>query len=241
MNIFKKLTALILAGSLFTGCAAIHTAVKKSDLEVSTQMSETVWLDPVGPEKKTVFIQLRDTSDKQGIVQSQAIIDAIINKGYKIVQDPEKAQYWLMMNVRKVGKADLRDTSHWLSQGYGAAITGGVVGSTIGQGSGRVAGGLIGAAAGLIGDALVEDVLFTIITDLKISEKAKKGVSVSSSSKHNVQNGLSGSETQTSNETKNRKDYYTRIVATANQANLKFEEARPELVKGLVKVVSGIL
>ncbi len=68
--------------------------------------------------------------------------------------------------------------------------------------------------------------------------KQKKGGSVNYRSKHNVQNGLSGSETQTSNETKN---YYARIVAIANQANLKFDEASPELVKGLVKVVSGIL
>ncbi len=52
---------------------------------------------------------------------------------------------------------------------------------------------------------------------------------------------MSGSQVQTSNEVKNRKDYYTRIVATANQVNLEFEEARPKLVNGLINVVSGIL
>ncbi|HIP56097.1 MAG TPA: complement resistance protein TraT, partial [Arcobacter sp.] len=37
------------------------------------------------------------------------------------------------------------------------------------------------------------------------------------------------------------KKYRTRVVSVANQVNLNFKEAQPELVKALVKSISGII
>ncbi|WP_422491663.1 complement resistance protein TraT, partial [Endozoicomonas sp. ALE010] len=37
------------------------------------------------------------------------------------------------------------------------------------------------------------------------------------------------------------KKYQTRVVSTANKVNLKFEEALPELKKGLSNSISGLL
>ncbi len=243
MNHMKNfiVVALAVASLALSGCTAMKTAVKKRDLEVSTQLSETVWLDPVGPDKRTVFVQFRDTSDKQGMVQAQPIISAIQAKGYKIINDPEAAQYWVMLNVRKIGKSDANEASAFLSQGYGGAIAGGVVGSAFGGGNGQVAAGIAGATIGFLADSMVEDVLYTMVTDVKISEKARDGVIVNKASTHNIQNGMSGGSLQTSNEQRNRKEYYTRVVSTANKMNLEFAEARPELVKGLINVMSGML
>ena len=243
MNHYKKLllSGFAVATLALSGCSAMNTAVKKRNLEVSTQLSETVWLDPVAAEKRTVFVQFRDTSDKQGMVQAQPIISAIQAKGYRIVNDPEAAQYWIMLNVRKIGKSDAAEANAFLSQGYGGAIAGGVVGSAFGGGSGQVAAGVTGAAIGFLADAMVEDVLYTMVTDVKISEKTRKGVMVNKESEHNIRNGMSGGSVQTTNEKRNRKDYYTRVVSTANKMNLEFTEARPELVKGLVNVMSGML
>ena len=53
---------LVAAALTLTGCGAVTTAVKKRNLEVKTQMSETVWLEP--SNEKTVYIQLKNTSDK---------------------------------------------------------------------------------------------------------------------------------------------------------------------------------
>jgi hypothetical protein len=36
------------------------------------------------------------------------------------------------------------------------------------------------------------------------------------------------------------KTYHTRIVSTANQANLKFEDALPALENGLVRSIAGM-
>jgi hypothetical protein len=41
-------------------------------------------------------------------------------------------------------------------------------------------------------------------------------------------------------ETVNWKRYRTRIGTSANQVNLKFEEALPEIQKGLCKSISGL-
>jgi hypothetical protein len=46
-------------------------------------------------------------------------------------------------------------------------------------------------------------------------------------SKTNTKTSDDGSSTQTSSEVSNRKEYRTRVVTTANKANLKLEEAQP--------------
>ncbi len=89
----STLIGLALASIMtLSGCSAVTTAVKKRNLEVQTQMSETVWLDPVGAEKRTVFVQVRNTTDKQ-IDIVDALSTKLSNKGYRVVQDPDAAHY----------------------------------------------------------------------------------------------------------------------------------------------------
>ncbi|EFE2395011.1 hypothetical protein HIE70_005627, partial [Escherichia coli] len=53
--------------------------------------------------------------------------------------------------------------------------------------------------------------------------------------------GTSGSKIQTSTETGNQHKYQTRVVSSANQVNLKFEEAKPHLEDQLAKSIANIL
>lgn len=241
INKATKLTAVALVLSMFTGCAAMHTAVKKRNLDVQTKMSETVFLDPVSADKRTVFLQLRNTSDKQDFKLDNQITAAIQNKGYTVVQDPDKAHYWIQANILKVGKSDLREQQNMLAGGYGSAIAGAAVGAQFGSNSGQIGMGLIGAGIGLIGDAMVDDTYFLMTTDLQISEKAKKSVVVTEKNNAALKQGTSGHKTVTSTETVNRKKFQTRIVSSANKVNLDFAEAQPHLVNGLVNSISGLL
>ena len=239
MHKFKSLS--LIAGLSLTlalsGCSAVHTAVKKRNLDVQTKMSETVFLDPVSQDKKTVFLQIRNTSDKQSLDIKNAIASAIAAKGYKLLEDPDAAHYWLQANILKVGKSDLRESQGALSQGYGGALAG----AQFGNGSGRVGSSLLGAAAGIIGDAMVDDTYFTMITDIQISEKPRKGVIITESNTATLKQGTSGNKSVSSTEQVDRKKYQTRIVSTANKANLAFEEAQPVLKSGLVNSISGLL
>jgi len=240
-SIFKNILLASLVLSLVSGCAAVHTAVKKRDLEVQTKMSASIFLDPVAPEKRVVFLQIRNTSDKPGLDVSSSIRTAISNRGYKITDNPDAAHYMIQANVLQVGKSDLREAQGALAQGYGSAAVGAVAGAQFGSGKGQVGAGLLGAAAGLIGDALVEDVLFSIITDLQISERARNGVVVTESNKARLKQGTSGNKSVTSTEETNWKRYQTRIMSTANKMNLQFAEAEPVLIKGLTQSISGLL
>lgn len=224
-----------------TGCSATHTMIAKRNLDVQTKMSETVFLDPVSSDKRTVFLQLRNTSDKPDLVIEPQIIAAVEKKGYTVVNDPDKAHYLIQANILQVGKSNLRDAEGWLSQGYGGAAAGAIAGAQFGSGKGTAAAGIGGALLGIIGDAMVEDVFFSMITDLQISERANTGVVVTEAVNSKLKQGTSGFKNVSSTEETNWKRYQTRIVSTANKVNLDFVEAQPVLEQGLVNSISGLL
>lgn len=60
-----------------------QTMISKRNLDVQTKMSETIFLDPVGPDKKVIFVDVRNTSDKDNF-DITPIKDAIAKRGYRI-------------------------------------------------------------------------------------------------------------------------------------------------------------
>ncbi len=81
---FKRLilVSFISSSLALTGCSAVSTAVKKRNLEVKTQMSETIWLDPAS--QKTVYLQIKNTSDKDMSDLASLIRKAVEAKGYRM-------------------------------------------------------------------------------------------------------------------------------------------------------------
>lgn len=98
----------------------------------------------------------------------------------------------------------------------------------------------MGGAVETIADAAVKDVTYMVVTDIEIAERAKDGVVVRQDSLQDAKQGVGGSRRQTSSEVSDRKKYRTRIVSTANQANLDYNEAAPSLTSGLVRSISGM-
>lgn len=233
---------IVLSAFALSGCGAMSTAVKKRNLEVKTQMSETVWLEP--SNEKTVYIQVRNTSDKDMSNLQTLIANDLTAKGYKVSSSPDTAYYWVQANVLKADKMDLRQTQGFLSSGYEGAATGAALGAGITAYNSSSAGATLGVglAAGLVGmaaDAMVEDVNFTMVTDLQISERTKATVTTDNVAA--LRQGNSGVKIQTSSEEGNRHKYQTRVVSNANKVNLKFEEAKPVLEAQLAKSVAGIM
>ena len=67
----KKLVSIVKLGLvgviltvIFSGCTAMSTAIKKRNLDVQTKMSKTIFLEPVSPLKRVIYIDIRNTSDK---------------------------------------------------------------------------------------------------------------------------------------------------------------------------------
>ena len=218
------------------------TAIKKRNLEVKTQMSQTVWLEP--SNEKTVYLQVRNTSDKDMSDLQTLLAQDLRAKGYTVTSSPDTAYYWIQANVLKAEKMDLHQSQGFLSTGYEGAATGAALGAGITAYNSNSGGAIlgIGLAAGLAGmaaDALVEDVNFTMVTDLQISERSKSTVTTDNIGA--LRQGNAGIKLQTSSEEGNRMKYQTRVVSNANKVNLKFEEAKPVLEAQLAKSVAGIM
>lgn len=239
MKIIKVVAVAVLATTLW-GCAATQVAIEKRDLTVQTQMSDTIFLDPVGTSKRTVFVQVRNTTDKQEIDIQNSLVSKLQSKGYTLLEDPDLAHYLLQVNILQAGKSDPSAARQALSSGYGGVLLGATAGyATGGSGKGIAAAGLIGGAVELVANSLVKDVTFSLITDIQLAEKAKGKVSANSN--HSLKQGNSGyTQVQYTGEGDRRK-YQTRVVSTANKVNLSFQEALPELQNGLANSISGLL
>ncbi|WP_416414472.1 complement resistance protein TraT [Pantoea sp. App145] len=243
MNNRKVFVAAIAATTLLlSGCGAMSTAIKKRNLEVKTQMSQTIWLEP--SSQKTVYLQVRNTSDKDMSDLQTLLAQDLQAKGYTVTSSPDSAYYWIQANVLKADKMDLRDAQGLLSSGYEGAAMGAALGSGITAYNSNSGGAILGVglAAGLAGmaaDAMVEDTNYTMVTDLQISERSKATVTTDNVAA--LRQGTSGIKLQTSSEEGNRMKYQTRIVSNANKVNLKFEEAKPVLEAQLAKSVAGIM
>ena len=206
-------------------------------------MSATVFLDPVEDSKRTVVLQIRNTSDKKDLAIASEIRQAVQNKGYKIVRDPKKAHFMIQANILQVGKNDLEDPFN--TGGYGSAMEGAIMGGLVAGAAsdsykGAMVGGVVGGVAGTVLDAMVQVVQYSMITDLQISEKADGAVAIEASNAR-LKQGTSGVKTSTWTQKTNWKKYQTRITSTAKKVNLDFEEALPVLKQGLITSISGLL
>jgi len=243
MNAWRA-SVLMTASFFFFGCAATQIALEHKDLKVQTQMSETIFLEPASPDKKTIWIDVKNTSDKN--LDLPGLPGLIAARGYKVVADPDKANYRLQVNILSVGMADpsaLRDS---LYAGWGGAVAGDAAGSAIGlasgSGTGVAAGGLIGGVVGgtaeLVAGSMVKNVTYAIITDVQISEYSEKPVAEQQTAQ--LRQGTQTTLQQQVQDTSHWKRYRTRIGSSANKVNLSFEEAQPVIVDGLQRSLAGL-
>lgn len=237
------MSAVIIGTLSLSGCGALHTAVAKRNLDVQTKMSSSIFLDPVEPEQRTIFVDIRNTSDKPEFDLKPQVVQSLQARGYQVIDSPKRAHYWLQANVLQVGRSNARDTNSALAAGpgmAGGAVTGYAIHRATGGSSGGATAGAIvgGAIVGTVVDAMVEDVYYSVITDIQIMERFDG--TVSEDSQHQLIQGDSGSTTSSYQRQSDMRKYQTRVASFANQANLKWTEAEPQLTQGLVRSLAGL-
>jgi outer membrane lipoprotein SlyB len=242
LNSALQYTALSSAMVLLVSCAATSTIIEHHNLETNTKLSQTIFLDPVSPSQKTIFIAVKNTS-QESLSIDNSLKEALIEHGYKVVTNPEKAHYMLQTNILKLGKMSASASQSALGGGYGSALmgagTGVALGALTGSSNAMIGGGLAGGVIGLAADSLVKVVNYTMITDVQISERVGKGA-VHEQFNSNLQNGSASGTYQTSSKHSDYQRYRTRVVSNADKVNLSFAQARPALEQGLVKTLAGI-
>ena len=225
-----------------SGCGAASTAIEKRNLEVQTKMSDSIFLEPVALEKQIVYIKIRNTTDKNIDIEEQ-IKAAIQAKGFKVVTNPEEAYFMIQANVLQVGKTDATDSDSALKSGFGGGLLGaGVSAVTGGSGNNIGIGAAVGAIVGLVADTMVKDIYYTMVADVEIRQRPALDEKISQNEENYSEQGTTSTISQNVNTNNVQwKIYRTRVVSTANQVNLEFEEAQAELSKGLVRSLSGLL
>lgn len=225
---------------VLAGCAATVTSLRYSDLDVQNKMSDSIFLDPVSPAQRTVFVQVRNTTDKPFFID-QDVKAAIAARGYQIVDDPAQAHYLLQANVLSVGMTDKAAYELASGAGFGGVIGGATAGALIGgpghYGTGAAVGGLAVGAIEALTSASTKVNWYAVITDLQVSERTR-GITTSFSSVSKQGRGQRTSQQQTS--TSQWKKYTTRISSSARRVNLTFEEALPLLRQGITQSIAGV-
>lgn len=231
-----------------SGCAAVETSIAKRNLDVQTKISTAIFVDPVKRAKRTVYVDIRSgvmEFDRNALVNAVRDTFAQNANGYRITDDPDEAQYQMNIFVLKLEKASPTAAERALKQGYSSdrnagAAAGMVMGADRGHSaSSAVGGGLLGALGTTAANAFVQDVTYMLVADVQIKEKAHKGVIVRKDTKISAKVSDAGSSTQTVSEATNKKEYRTRIVTTAEKANLELAEAQDLMFKKTAYAMSS--
>lgn len=234
--------------AILTGCAAVHTSIAKRHLDIQTRISSAIFVDAVSRDKRIVYVDIRSgimEFDRRAFKQSVIAEFATNDNGYRVTDDPDKAQYHMNVFVTKLEKTSPTAAEAALRRGYGGDVGAGVMlgasvgGRKDGSASGAIAGGIIGAVGTTAANAFVQDVTYLLVADVQIKEKTRSGVIVRKDTKISTKEGDAGSSTQRVSEASDRKEYRTRIVTTANKANLEMEEAQPGMFKKTAYAMSG--
>lgn len=256
-NKFKNLALSMTAATMFfTGCAT-------TELQTNVKMTQSVFINPVRQDLKTIFVRTQNTSG-QNINLEKAILDALMAKGYRVVDDPDMATYVLMMNVLYCDEKQENNAS-------GGALGAGALGAGISAYNSHgatqpIAVGLGSALiGGLVGKAL-EDTIYQMQVDIVIREKAKGEVFSSSGSVQgqssvrdtqragfvnsfggnignvNATGHLNSNMANTTNQNfaTDYIEHKTMLFAEATKMNLSLEEATPILEKQISNQIAGL-
>lgn len=246
--------ALSAALVLMSGCAT-------SQLQTSARMTQSVFINPVAKEKRTVFVSTKNTSGAPINLENR-IVQALYAKGYTIIDDPEAATYVLMTNILFCNKKSENNVAS-------GAVMGGAAGAIANSGSnGRsmAAAGLAGAVVGgLIGKA-TEDTIYQMQVDIVIREKAKGKVMASNGTvggqagvydrqRSGFQNSYAGpvrdadatgraySNTYSNSSQSYESDFIehkTMMFAEATKMDLTLQEATPILEDKIAQQIAGL-
>lgn len=246
-----KLAALGSALALLSGCAAIETSISKKDLVVQSKTSTAIFIEPVARAARTVYVEVRSgvpEFDRRALGNFIRTEFQKNENGYRIVDEPEQAAYTMSVYVLNLEQTSVGAAQAALKHGYAgetalATTAGALVGSNRGSARSTAGGALIGAAVAsgtsTIANALVKDVTFMLVCDVQVKERAAKGALVRRDTQVDTKVSDAGSSRQTVSEVSDRKEYRTRVVTTANKANLKLEEAQESMFSKTAYALAG--
>ncbi len=231
--------ALGFLASYLSSCSTVANGIEHAHLEVQAKMSNTIFLNPVRPDQKTIFVEFRNTSQIPMPDLKNLIIAGLEKKGYQVVTDPYKAEFWLQGNVLYMGKKSKSMTlAGMLAGGYGGALTGLAFGSGYGKVGAVGVGSLVGSAVGALAGAAIHVDTYIGVVDIQIKQKVNGQVQEQVNS--NLQNGI-GTKIKTNYKTTTQyQAFRTRIGVQATQTDMNLKKATPIIESRLAQEIVGL-
>jgi len=230
---------LAVASILLPGCASTQKALEHKEMLVQTRTSATLSLDIEKQLSRTIFIDVKNTSDSD--VNIQSIIQRKLQaRKYTITDTPQEAFYILQVNVLQAGQTDSPALRESLNAGWSGPVAGATPGEAVGRvsqnasssgGYGSAISSLAGDAAELVAGRLARDVTFAIIADVEIREK---------NAPPNPDLTTATNAPPTGSSERPRTKYQTRVVTSALQSKLTLDKALPVLEEKLATAIAGI-
>lgn len=238
-----RLVPMLTLGALLAGCATANGPAPQStsssglsagNMRLSVRMSSSIFLQPVGPAKKVVYVGGHNTSSAQGLHFSQLVVQELMAKGYRITNNPHDAHYMLLYNIRYVGKERASNAAAGaLAGGFGGAVIGGVAGN----GNGALIGGGVGALAGGILGAVFSTNRYMMVVDIQL-EQREKGAYTSTNTY--ASQGTNSSISSSAGGINGWLIYRDRIVAQAKGMRLRFSYATPAMTHEVAGELAGL-
>jgi len=234
---------MLLSSVLFnSGCTKVIDTTMNKDMSTSVKMSDSIFLEPVSPAQQTVWIKIRNTSDKQEIDATSiknAIATRVTNNGYKVVNDATAAHYRLDANLLYADEVKGNATAQTMvAGGFAGALVGAAAG---GDWTSAAIGGGVGALGGAVFDMALSVKTVGMVIDIQVSEFVEGGVTTSTRGTSRSGGGTGQVGTvQTKNSTSDFLHHRTRIAATAKQTNLEMAEAAPVLINQISASLAGV-
>lgn len=256
MQILFRLVEIFGVLILFSGCLT-------QTLQTKSTMAQSLFVEPVSPAKKVVFIAVRNTSGHTVNLQPK-LESQLMQKGYTITQNPEEATFILQANILH---CDIKQENNATDSAIlGAGAGAGVGAYNHSSATATVIGGLAGAAVGGLLGKLTEDTIFQMQVDINIRQVTGAEIwaddgqrigqaGVSDEKRAGFLNSFGGNVRDTqggskfySNSTNYNSQMYARnyiekqtmLLAEATRRNLSLDEAIPALEDKVAAQISGI-
>ena len=232
---------LLLPVLAFSGCATTAgsttsaSGLSSGNVALSTKMSSSIFLQPIAPQKKVVYVSVRNTSTATGLNFRNELISALIGEGYQVTNNPQAANFMLMSNILYIGVESSNYTvAGALAGGFGGAF----IGSRYNSGTSMVAGGALGALAGGIIGSMFQNKNYMMIVDIQLEQRQAGTYTTNSTA---AGQGTASTITTYNAGVKNWAIYRDRIVSQASAMNLEFASAEPLLKQQMAHSIANLL
>ena len=235
-----KNALLVIATVALAACSTGKMNAEYGQLRVNTQMSSTVFLEPVSPEDQIVYVKVRSTTGNKGFRLQGAIEQEMRAIGYTITNDPKKANFMIQANIKNY--TSTVKAADGTGESLVGAVVGGVLGSAIGGGKGQEIATTLGALAGGAAAQKYANsnvlVTYTAQVDIQVSQRAIGSIDYNTRS--NASQGDSARTTANYKRASNWENYRTRLVSEAKKVGLTEPEATPAIVEDIVTSLSNM-